>query len=129
MHERAGELLSGTRLDHALLPQSLTNALDDRPLRLSVDNQRIDASADIIDRDVADKLQAAAFRIDLDFANRAAIRANRFMHLIVCRNGEPGRKVVGHGMTCHFLGELEKVEAAIAIAYRKAPVIELDPVG
>mgnify|MGYP003693631879 CR=1 FL=1 len=71
------------RVDDALLPQGLADALHDCPMSLAIDNERIDAAPDVVDRGVAHERETATFRIDLDFANRAAVREHRIMHLVV----------------------------------------------
>ena len=53
IHERAGERLAGGGINVALLPQRLAHALRDAAMRLAVDDQRIDAAADVVDRGVA----------------------------------------------------------------------------
>ena len=42
----------------ALLPQRLSHALRDAAMRLAVDDQRIDAAADVVDRGVARELES-----------------------------------------------------------------------
>jgi hypothetical protein len=44
IHERSGQRLAGRRLDKALFPQRLADALRDAAMGLAVDDQRIDAA-------------------------------------------------------------------------------------
>src|SRR5664280_2476925 len=88
VHERAGERLAGIGIDHALLPQRLPDALRDGAVGLAVDDERIDAAADIVDRRVAGERRHAAIGIDFDFAYRAAVREHWIVHLVVDNDGE-----------------------------------------
>src|SRR5690242_486472 len=95
---------------------------------LPVDDERIDAAAHIVDRRVTGELQLAAVGIDLDLANGATVREYRIVHFIVGHDSETTREIVGHLMALHFLGELKKIEAAVAAACNKAAVTEFDPI-
>ena len=55
---------------------------------LAVHDQRIDAAADVVDRGVARELDDAGVGIDLDLADRAAVRKHRIVHLVVGGDGE-----------------------------------------
>src|SRR5215467_826151 len=97
-------------------------------MRLTVDNERIDAASDIVNRRIAGETQTAALRVDFNFANGAAIRKHGIMHLVVGDNRKSRREILRHFMACHFLREFKKVEAAIAFPCRKTSVAEVDAV-
>ena len=74
IHERAGQQLAGLRVIDELLHRRLAEALGDGAGRLSVDDERIDGAADIVDRDVTENIDLAGVGVDLDFADGAAAR-------------------------------------------------------
>ena len=71
------------RIDRALLPHRLADALGDAAMALPVHDQRVDAAPDIVDRGIARDLDGAGLGIDLDLADRAAVREDRVVHLVV----------------------------------------------
>ena len=85
-------------VDDELLPQRLADALRDGAVGLAVDDQRVDAAADVVDAGVAREREAAGFRIDLDFAHRAAVGEHRIVHLVVGDDGEALGEIVGQGV-------------------------------
>ena len=87
MNEPA-QRLAGRRLDVALLPHRLAHALRDAAMGLAMDDQRVDAAADVVDRGVAGDRDMAGLGIDLDLADRAAVREHRLVHLVVGGGGE-----------------------------------------
>src|ERR1700730_9490978 len=66
--ERAGEQLAARRVVDQFLHQRLTRALDDRAVDLSLAEQRVQDSADIVDRGVAGQCDLAGLLVDLDLA-------------------------------------------------------------
>ena len=126
IHERAAQRLAGRRLGVALLPHRLAHALRDAAMGLAVHDQRIDAAADVVDRGVARDRDVAGVGIDLDLADRAAVRKHRLVHLVV---GGGGEAVLAACSCARLLGQLEEIEGAVAGRRREAAVVELDAVG
>ena len=118
--------LAGRRIDVALLPHRLADALRDAAMGLAVDDQRIDAAADVVDRGVAGDLDVAGVGIDLDLADRAAVRKHRLVHLVVGDDREAVLEIVAAARPRGLLGEFEEIEAAVAVAATKAAVVEVD---
>src|SRR5471032_951823 len=87
VHERAAQRLAGI-VDHALLPERLADSLHDRAMRLAMDDERIDATADIVDRGIAAERQPAGVGVDLDLADGAAIGKYRLVHFVIGNNGK-----------------------------------------
>ena len=63
--------MARVRIVAALLPQRLPDALRDAAVTLAVDQHRVYRPAAIVDRCVADDLDHAGLRVDLDLADRA----------------------------------------------------------
>ena len=99
---------------------------DDRAVGLAVDDQRIDAAPDVVDRGVARDLDRAGVGIDLDLADRAAVRKHRLVHLVVGHHRDAVLEVVGQRVARSLGGKFEEIEAAVGVARREAPVVELD---
>ena len=57
----------------AVLEHRLAEALRDAAMDLAVHDHRIDDGADVVDRPVADELDAPGFGIDLDLADMHAV--------------------------------------------------------
>jgi len=102
-----------------LLPQRLADALRDPAVSLAVDDHRIDAAADIVDRRIARQVDPAGFRVDFHLAHRAAVGKHRIVHLIVRRSRERAEPVQ-RGL----LGQFEDIEGAVARRRAEAPVGE-----
>ena len=89
-----------------MLPERLPHALGDAAMGLPMNDQRIDAAADVVDRRVALDIDGAGFGIDLDLADAGAVRKYRRVHLIVAANPEPTgefvRQVVPLGLLCEL---------------------------
>ncbi len=75
---------------YALLPHRLADALRDAAMRLAVDDQRIDAAADIVDRGIAGDRRPAGLGIDLDLADRRS-RSETPGRASRCRRRRRGR--------------------------------------
>src|SRR6185437_7168021 len=129
VHLRAGERLPGAGLDHELLPQRLADTLRDGTVGLTVDNQRIDAAANVVNGCVARERELAAVGIDLYFAYCTAIWKNRIVHFIVGDDSEALGEIVGKLVSRHFLRQLEKIETAVGLARSETAVIKVDTVG
>ena len=128
VHQRAGERLAGI-VDHELLPQRLADALHDGAMGLAVDDERIDAAADVVHAGIAREREPAAVGVDLDFADRAAVREYRIVHFVVGDDGKPAGEIVGQREFRDLLRQFEEIEAAVGLARGKAPVVELDVLG
>ena len=57
-----------------MLAQRLADTLDDAAMRLPIDQQRVDDSAEVIDKRIAHYLDRAGIGIYFDFGDVAAIR-------------------------------------------------------
>src|SRR5262245_36551455 len=97
-------------------------------MRLTVDDERVDAAPDIVNRRIPGQAYIAGFRIDLDLANRASVRKYRLVHLVVGDDRKTRGEVVRQSVACHFLRELKKVEAAIAFPCNETSVAEIDAI-
>ena len=120
---------AGRIVNDALFPERLADALHDCTVSLTIDNEGIDTTSDVVNRGVAGKPQIAGVGVNFNFANRAAVRKYRLMHLVVGDNEKPAGKIIRHPVACHFLSELEKVKAAIAFPRREPPIIEINMIG
>jgi hypothetical protein len=93
-------------------------------MSLAVHDQRIDAAADVVDAGVARDRRQASVRIDLDLADRAAVREHRIVHLV--GRGRPrGRPSTRRQREPRaLLGELEEIEAAVAVGDENRPSLK-----
>src|SRR5215471_15788480 len=66
VHERARQKLPGPGIIKALFDQCLSDTLRDAAMSLTVDDHRVDGTADVIDGGVFHNLERAKFGIDLD---------------------------------------------------------------
>ena len=55
------------------LHERLADSLDDAAVQLTLDDQRVDDGAEIIDRDVFHHLDHAGLGVELDFADVASV--------------------------------------------------------
>src|SRR5947209_18865920 len=63
---------------------------------LTLDEQRVDDGADIVDHDIAEYLCLAGFRIDLDLADMTAVGEACLMRGNDCGGGEPIFRLIGN---------------------------------
>ena len=95
---RAGHQLTVVVVVRAFV-ERLGNPLRDAAMELTVDDQRVDDVADIVDRDVSDRLDLTRIAIDLDHADVRAERERAVRRIVVGRLIEerlhPARQVVG----------------------------------
>src|SRR5262252_8022230 len=61
------------RIIGAQLPQRLADSLSGSAMRLSVNDEWVDGSADIVDRRIANQFECAGLAIDLDLADMRAV--------------------------------------------------------
>jgi hypothetical protein len=64
-------------IEHGLLHQRLTDALNDPAMHLSRHQQRVHDNAEIIDHRIFDDFNDTGLRVDLDLGDVAAIRKGR----------------------------------------------------
>ena len=74
VHERARQELTRFVVVDAVLEQRLTDALNDPAMQLTLDDHRIDDAADVVDRNVGQKVDDAGAGIDLDLGDMRAAR-------------------------------------------------------
>ena len=112
-------------IDDAFLPHRLADPLGDPAMGLPVHDQRIDAAADIVDHRIAGDLDHTGFGIDLDLADRTAVRKYRIVHLVVGCDCEFTIGAEPRPLLCQF----EKIEAAIVRGCGKPAIVKDDLVG
>src|SRR5262245_29011698 len=95
---------------------------------LAVDDQRIDATADIIDRRVAGEPHVSGLWVDLDLAGSATVREYRIMHLVVGDYGDAVLELLRKLVSGGLFGEIEKIESAVGRARAEPAVAELNMV-
>src|SRR4029078_134408 len=81
----AGHELAVGAVD-GILEQNLSKALPDAALDLSLDQERVDERAEVVDRGISYDLGGAGFGIDLDFGNMTTVReggGNRILHHMI----------------------------------------------
>jgi hypothetical protein len=61
----------------AIFEQRLAGALGDAAMCLAMQDHRVDRAPDVVDSGVADDIDSAGFRIDLDLADLRAVRKAR----------------------------------------------------
>jgi hypothetical protein len=92
-----GEQLSVFGIDHAFA-QALRDPLDHTTVNLAEQQNRVHGHAEVVDDGVADNLDLAGFRIDLDFTDMGAVGIGR---LVLNDIGNPGAVVIGLGGLGH----------------------------
>ena len=76
IHVGAGQQLTLLIIDGAFA-QGLPDPLDDTAMRLTIDQQRVDDDAEIVDERVFDDVNDASLRVDLDLGDVTAVREGR----------------------------------------------------
>jgi len=77
IHEAGREELAGPWIVVAIFEQCLAGALGDAAMCLAMQDHRVDRAPDVVDSGVADDIDSAGFRIDLDLADLRAVRKAR----------------------------------------------------
>src|SRR5215831_9944127 len=126
VYERTHQRLAAVALHVALLPQGLPDALRDRAVGLAMNDQRIDAAADIVDRRIAGEHHRAGGGVDLDLADGASIGKHRIVHLVVGDHRDAVLELARKRVSRRLLGKLEKVEGAVGLARAESAVVEFD---
>src|SRR5258708_26493325 len=89
-----------------------------------MEDERVDATDDIVNGGITREGNLAGFGIDFDLADGTTVGEYRIVHLVVGDHRDPAfqllRKVVSSGL----LGELEKVEGAVCLARAEPSVGE-----
>src|SRR5712691_3230684 len=85
---------AGAGVDVAELGERLPDPLRGPAVRLAVDDQRVDAAPDVVDRGEPGDFHRARFGIDLALADRAAVREDGIVHLVVGDDGESARQLL-----------------------------------
>ncbi len=101
---------------------ALTHTLSDATMGLAVNDQRINATADIVNRRIGGYLHMAGFGIDLHFADGGTVRKNRRVHLIVAADA----KRPGGG--ARLATEGEDVDRLVGAADLEVAALEIDRV-
>ena len=78
---------------------------------LAVDDQRVDAAADVVDAGVTRDRNFAGVGIDLDLADRGAVGEYRLVHLVVGDDREAVLQRAGQLVPRRFARKLEKIES------------------
>ncbi len=100
------------RVEIALLPQGLSNALGNPSVRLAVNDHRVNAPSDVVDGCIAGYLDHAGLWIDLAFAHSASIGEYGIVHLIVRRlRASPFFSSSLKVGSRQFLRQLEEIES------------------
>ncbi len=81
VHVRAGQRLA-LAVEHGALHQRLADALNHAAVGLTLDQQRIDQGAEVVDHVVAHDLDDAGVGIDLDLRDVAAVGERRRRRLV-----------------------------------------------
>ncbi len=123
VHERAAHRLAARRIDDALLPHRLADALRNAAVSLAVHDERIDAAADVVDRCIPRDRHMARVGVDLYLADRAAVRKYRIVHLVVGGGAKPVLELE-IGMLGGLSRQFEEVEVAVAGRRRESAVLE-----
>ena len=126
VHQRAGERLSGGGVDVVNLRYRLADPLSGAAVRLAVDDQRVDAASDVVDRGESGDLDRARFGIDLALADRASVREDRVVHLVVGDDGEPARQLPRQEGPLRVPRQFREAERPERVRRREAPVGESD---
>ena len=110
----------------ALLPQRLADALRDAAVALAVDQHRVYRPAAIVDRRIADDLDHAGLRIDLDLADRAGIGEGRDAHDLIGNPDQRPAQLGGNGVARRRFGGLEQADGAVGPGHDETPPDEFD---
>jgi len=95
-------------------------------VRLAVDDHRVDAAADVVDRRESRDVDLARLRIDLALAYRASVGEDRVVHLVVGDDGESARQLLGQEGFRRVSRQLQKAVRPERVRRREAPVGEAD---
>ena len=101
IHEGAGQQLPRGGVEADVLHQHLTHALRDAAADLTLEQQRVHDRADIVDDAVAQDLDLAGLRVDLELADMAAVRE---VLLLAAEGG------AGDQAEIHPLGQVFRVQ-------------------
>src|SRR6516164_7744889 len=110
-----------------MLAQRLADPLDDAAMRLAVDQRRVDHDAEIVDEGIANDVDRAGLRVDLDLGDVAAVRKGRGRAvadvLYVKALRQPGRQFQP-GM--ELFGQFHQTDRAVGPNYREPARAKFD---
>ena len=127
IHERPREELAALGVVEALLEQRLAGALGDPAMGLTMQDERVDGAADIVDGGVADDLDGPGLWVDLDFADMKPVREGSNLARDLADTGERPAQLLGETrVVLRHRRDSEQVERAVGTGDGEMPVDEIN---
>src|SRR5262252_2705849 len=117
------------RIIGAQLPQRLADSLSGSAMRLSVNDEGIDGSADIVDRRIANQFECAGLAIDFDLADMRAVGKAKLQDGSVACCLKSSGQIFRHALTaCRRCRDVENSKRTIGTLNSVATASEYDVV-